>query len=69
MLRNWLSTDLYERDGKAQTNFVHHVRISSSMCEIPGSADRTGLLNVWDMSFKSPKKASEQRNGRVVRNR
>lgn len=26
---------------------------------IPGSGDRTGLLPVGDMSFKSPKKAGE----------
>ncbi len=45
--------------GKAQTNFAHRVRISSSMCEIPGLPDHTALLEVGDMSFKSPKKASE----------
>ena len=59
VLRNWLSTDLYEREGKEQTNFAHRVRISSSMCEIPGSADHTGLLKVGAMSFKSTKKAFE----------
>ncbi len=57
MLRNWLPTDLYEREGKAQTNFAHCVCISSSMCEIPGSVDHMGLLKVGNMSFKSPKKA------------
>lgn len=45
--------------GKAQTNFAHRVRISSSMCENPGLTDHTALLEVGDMSFKSPKKASE----------
>ena len=30
VLRNWLSTGLYEREGKAQTNFAHRVRILSS---------------------------------------
>ena len=59
VLRNWLSTELYECEGKAQTNFAHRVRISSSMCEIPGSADHTGLLQVGAMSFKSTKKAFE----------
>ena len=59
MLRNWLPTDLYEREGKAQTNFAHCVCISSSMCEIPGSVDHMGLLKVGNMSFKSPKKAFE----------
>jgi len=59
VLRNWLSTELYECEGKAQTNFAHRVRISSSMCEIPGSADHTGLLKVGAMSFKSTKKAFE----------
>ena len=60
LLRNWLSTDLYEREVKAPANFAYRVRISSSMCEIPGSADHTRLLKVGDMSFKSQKKASEQ---------
>ena len=59
VLRNWLSTELYECEGKAQTNFAHRVRISSSICEIPGSADHMGLLKVGGMSFKSPKKVSE----------
>ena len=59
VLRNWLSTELYECECKAQTNFAHRVRISSSMCEIPGSADHTGLLKVGAMSFKSTKKAFE----------
>lgn len=45
--------------GKAQTNFAHRVRISSSMCENSGLTDHTALLEVGDMSFKSPKKASE----------
>ena len=59
VLRNWLSTDLYAREDKAQTNFEHRVRISSSMCEIPGSADHTWLLKVWVTSFKTPKKVTE----------
>ena len=29
------------------------------MCEIPGLTDHTALLEVGDMSFKSPKKVSE----------
>ena len=29
VLRNWLSTELYECEGKAQTNFAYRVRISS----------------------------------------
>ena len=35
VLRIWFSTDLFEREGKAQTNLAHRVRISSSTCEIP----------------------------------
>ena len=32
VLRNWLLTDLYEREGKGQTDFARRVRISSSTC-------------------------------------
>ena len=42
-----------------QTNFAHRVCISSSTCEISESVDYTGLLKVGDVSFKSPKNASE----------
>ena len=52
--------DLKEKvDFFVQTNFAHRVRVSSSMCEIPGLADRTGFLRVGDTSLKSPKEASE----------
>lgn len=30
VLRNWLSTNLYEREGKGQTNFAHRVCIFTS---------------------------------------
>ena len=61
VLRNWLSTDLYESEGKAPANFAHRVCISSSTCEIPGSVEHTGLLKVGDMSFKLPKEAGLER--------
>ena len=34
-------------------------KLEEGLHAIPKSADRAGLLKVWNMSFMSPKKASE----------